>query len=136
MTAADGDALSAWPQAALLTCASALDTTVAASSDIPDMAGIAAAAIALPTPLRIRHRAKSRRKAMRGIGTGYDTARACNVNKLSIGARLERLAGFRAAGKTPTQVSIGSPSKCSEELQWRTGRTPAMSSAIPKIPRN
>lgn len=60
-------ALSAWPQSALPDCASASVITIAGSCDMPDMVGIAIAAVALPTPLRMRHKAKSSLRAMRGI---------------------------------------------------------------------
>lgn len=140
VTGADAvGALWAWPQAAFSDCASASVITIIASCDEADMAGIAIAAMALPIPLRSRHRAKSRRRVMRDMVTGYDRARACHVKKTfkttrPSGKASKSLAGMPTAGHIPCNLGLGSCSKCSEELPWR--RTPAMSSAIARIPKS
>ena len=55
------------------------------------MNGIATAAMALPIPVRIRHTAKSRRRATRGIFAAYDKTRRCDVKKTFWSVFLEQV---------------------------------------------
>ena len=128
----------AWSHA-LASCGEASAIDMATCAGPSSMAGIDTAAMALPIPLRSRHRAKSRRRVMRDMVTGYDRARACHVKKTfkttrPSGKASKSLAGMPTAGHIPCNLGLGSCSKCSEELPWR--RTPAMSSAIARIPKS
>lgn len=62
-----------WSQA-LTTCGSAEASTPAASDNPTCIAGIAATAMALPIPFRTRHKARSRRTAMRDMVIAYDSS--------------------------------------------------------------
>lgn len=79
----------AWSHA-LASCGEASAIDMATCAGASSMAGIATAAMALPIPLRIRHKAKSRRRAVRGMVTGYDTTPSCLVNEALEWDRLER----------------------------------------------
>ena len=79
----------AWSHA-LASCGEASSIDMATCGAPSSIAGIATAAMALPIPLRIRHKAKSRRRAARVIVTGYDTTRSYLVNKALVWGRLER----------------------------------------------
>lgn len=79
----------AWSHA-LAGCGEASGIDMAACAEPSIVAEIATAAMALPIPLRIRQKAKSRRRAVRGMVTGYDTAPSCLVNEALEWGRLER----------------------------------------------